>query len=78
MKKFTKDELSRYNGKDGKPIYLALNGKVCDLTKAFLWQGGKHQGLHVSGHEMAEEIKDAPHGPEMLDIYPVVGELVED
>lgn len=78
LKKFTKDELSSYNGKDGRPVYLALNGKVHDLSNAFLWQGGEHQGLHVCGHEMADEIKEAPHGPEMLSPYPIVGELEDD
>ena len=75
MKQFTADELSRYNGKAGKPIYVSLQGKVRDLTQAFLWQGGEHQGLHWAGHEMKDEIKEAPHGPEMLDPFPVVGEL---
>lgn len=75
MRKFTPDELAEYNGKDGKPVYVSLNGIVYDLTAAFLWQNGEHQGLHWAGHEMAEEIKLAPHGPEMLEPHLVVGEV---
>lgn len=77
MKKYTVSELRERNGKDGKPVYVSLEGKVHDLSKAFLWQGGEHQSLHRAGHEMTDEIKMAPHGPEMLDPYLVVGELID-
>lgn len=38
-KLFTKDELALFNGEEGKPLYLALLGRVYDVTR-----GVKHYG----------------------------------
>jgi predicted heme/steroid binding protein len=73
MKKFTKEELLQYNGKDGMPIYVGHNGKVYDLSKSFLWRNGYHQLFHQAGTDLTGEIKEAPHGAELLDQFPVVG-----
>lgn len=78
LKKFTLKELAQYNGKDGKPAYVAYKGKVYDLSKSFLWQDGDHQGLHVAGKDLTKDMEDAPHGPEELESFPIVGELVEE
>ena len=32
MRKFTKETLSNYNGKNGRPAYIAFNGTVYDVT----------------------------------------------
>ena len=32
MRKFTKETLSNYNGKNGRPAYIAFNGTVYDLS----------------------------------------------
>ena len=39
---FTKDELSKFRGENGSPIYLALMGRVYDVTrgKDFYGPGG--------------------------------------
>jgi len=34
---FTTAELSRYNGKDGNPAYVAVNGVVYDVTNNAAW-----------------------------------------
>jgi len=76
MRKFTRKELSRYNGKDGAPAYTAYRGKIYDLSEAFLWKGGCHQVLHQAGQDLTDALdKEAPHGPEFLERYPYVGEL---
>ncbi|XP_075154661.1 neuferricin homolog [Haematobia irritans] len=36
---FTKDELKQYNGENGQPIFLAILGRVYDVTR-----GAKHYG----------------------------------
>jgi predicted heme/steroid binding protein len=75
MQTFTKEELAKYNGKNGKPIYVAHKGKVYDVTKSSLWEDGEHQGMHTAGGDLTKDIADAPHENDVLERYPVVGEL---
>jgi predicted heme/steroid binding protein len=75
MKEFTKEELAKCNGRDGHPNYIAFQGKVYDVTGSGLWEGGEHQGLHVGGEDLSQEMADAPHETEVLERYPVVGTL---
>ena len=75
MKKFTAEELQEYDGGGGKPAYVAYDGKVYDVSGSFLWEDGEHQGEHVAGKDLTDEIQEAPHEPDMLDPFPVVGEL---
>lgn len=78
MLKITKSELSKYNGKNGNPAYIAYKGKIYDVSDSFLWKGGKHQVFHQAGEDLTEAITDAPHGEEMLERFPVIGILVDD
>jgi len=75
MRKYTREELLRYNGKDGASSYIAYQGKVYDVSDAFLWKGGSHQALHEAGCDLTDALEEAPHGAEFLERYPVVGEL---
>ena len=78
MKKFNRKELVKHNGKNGMPAYIAYNGKVYDVSESFLWKNGEHQVFHHAGEDLTEDFKQAPHGIELLERYPVVGILVED
>lgn len=69
MREFTKEELQAFDGKDGKPSYLACNGKVYDVSESFLWKKGRHQALHHAGQDLTSDLSDAPHGEEMLSIF---------
>ena len=75
MKEFFEDELQNYDGKNGKPAYIAYKGKVYDVSKSFLWRRGKHQVLHDAGKDLTEELSHAPHGEGMLERVPVIGML---
>jgi len=75
MKVFTRDELARYNGKHGSPAYLAYQGKVYDVSTSFLWRIGEHQAFHAAGNDLTAALEDAPHGPELLRKFPVVGTM---
>lgn len=77
MRKFRREELAKYNGKSNSPAYIAYRGKVYDVSNSFLWMGGKHQVLHEAGKDLTKDLKDAPHGPELLDRVPIIGILVE-
>jgi len=75
QKKFTSQELSKYNGRNGSPAYVGYKGKVYDVSNSSFWLGGDHLGAHQAGVDLTEELDMAPHGPENLDRVPVVGEL---
>jgi predicted heme/steroid binding protein/uncharacterized membrane protein len=75
MKEIDPKELLKSNGEKGKPIYIAHQGKVFDVTKSKLWQGGVHMNRHRAGHDLTTDIQAAPHGPEVLDRYPQVAGL---
>lgn len=77
MKKFNRNELTQYNGKDGAPAYIAYKGKVYDVSGSFLWRDGNHQVLHNAGEDLTDSLERAPHGADMLERFPVVGTLEE-
>lgn len=77
----TRQELSAYNGQDGRPAYVAVNGQIYDLTQSRLWRGGIHDPGHgkiMAGQDLTEMLKESPHGDKHLKDFPIVGELVED
>jgi predicted heme/steroid binding protein len=76
MQTFTKEELAKYNGKNGMPIYVANNGIVYNITMSTLWEAGEHQGMHNAGGDLSKDIADAPHEQDVLSRFPVVGTLV--
>lgn len=49
-KTFTKEELQKYDGQDGRPAYIAIDGKVYDVSEDASWQGGKHHGYTAGQH----------------------------
>ncbi|TES86777.1 cytochrome B5 [Candidatus Aerophobetes bacterium] len=78
MQKFTKEELALYNGSNGTPAYIAYKERVYDVSHSFLWKVGSHQVLHRAGNDLTDALKKAPHGPELLQRFPVVGTFHED
>jgi predicted heme/steroid binding protein/uncharacterized membrane protein len=75
MKEFSSEELSSFNGKDGRPVYIAFQGKVYDVSQSPLWSKGLHMNRHPAGRDLTGEISAAPHGTEVLERYPQVGVL---
>ncbi|WP_290068715.1 cytochrome b5 domain-containing protein, partial [Lactobacillus intestinalis] len=47
MQEFTLEELKKYNGKNGNPAYIAVNGKVYDVTNNPHWKNGEHHGYEA-------------------------------
>ena len=74
-RKFTVEELKRYDGKDGRPSYVGFKGKVYDVTDSFLWIDGDHQGQHAAGRDLTEEMALAPHGDDTLERVKLVGSI---
>lgn len=76
QRKFTLEELKQYDGKNGKPAYIAYKGKVYDVTDNYLWLDGDHQGQHEAGKDLTEDMANAPHGEENLERVKLIGILV--
>jgi len=76
LRKFTLEELKQYDGREGRPAYIAFKGKVYDVTESYLWIEGDHQGQHVAGKDLTGEMAVAPHGEETLERVKLVGVLV--
>ncbi|MGA6925256.1 MAG: DUF2231 domain-containing protein [Desulfosarcina sp.] len=78
MKKLTPIELAEHDGKDGRPVYIAHQGKVYDVSQSRMWKGGRHMKRHGAGTDLTTDIQAAPHETDVLDRYPQVGVLVKD
>ena len=75
---FTLEELNQYNGENGQPAYVAVDGVVYDFTDSSAWKNGKHNGF-TAGQDLTEEIKTiSPHGTIKLEGMPIVGKLASD
>ena len=72
----TLEELKQYDGQNGNPAYIAVDGVIYDVTNVPQWSGGKHNG-YTAGQDLTDAIKNkSPHGVSKLQGGPVVGELV--
>lgn len=73
-KTFTLEELAAFDGKNGKPAYVAIDSLVYDLSPVFI--NGSHFG-HKAGTDLTTAFKET-HFPSVLKKYFVVGRLVQD
>ena len=77
QREFTREELAQYNGKDGQPAYVAVDGVVYDLSEAGAWPDGQHNGFEA-GQDLTDALaNEAPHDESKLERYPAVGTLVD-
>lgn len=72
----TMEELSIYDGKDGMDAYIAVDGKIYDVTGVSAWTGGTHNG-NMAGTDVSDVIQNAPHGYSVLDDLEIIGELID-
>jgi predicted heme/steroid binding protein len=75
MKELTPDELAEFDGRDGRPAYVAYERVVYDVTESAMWDDGDHEGTHTAGADLTEAHADAPHDLHVTD-FPEVGRLV--
>ena len=78
---FTLAELAEFDGKDGNPAYIAVDGIVYDVTGAQDWPAGEHAPCSldaVAGKDLSDVLEQSPE--RMRDYVlalPVVGMLQE-
>lgn len=71
----TLDELAKYDGKNGNPAYIAVDGVIYDVTNVPEWKNGEHNG-YTAGKDLTDAIKNvSPHGVSKLKNVPAVGKL---
>ncbi|MPN18176.1 hypothetical protein SDC9_165534 [bioreactor metagenome] len=75
QKTFTSEELSRYNGKNGNPAYVAVNRVVYDVTNNAAWAAATHVGLSA-GRDLTQEFASCHNGQKILDDLTIVGRLI--
>jgi predicted heme/steroid binding protein/uncharacterized membrane protein len=78
MKIFDLKSLAEFNGSAGKPIYVAYQGKVFDVSGSKMWKGGRHMNRHTAANDLSLAFQSAPHGEEVLGRYPQVGILTQE
>ena len=74
MREFNRHELSLRNGKDKEEVWVCVDGLIYDVSASRLWSTGIHYD-HWAGQELDEELKDAPHLPEVLKKFPIIGKI---
>ena len=75
QKEFTLEELSTYDGANGRAAYAAVNGIIYDMSKEATWGGGTHFGLYA-GKDLSTQFMGCHKGMlEVLNRLPKVGVL---
>lgn len=70
------DALCQFDGKDGRPAYIAYKGLIYEMTKSRLWKNGSHMMKHAAGNDLTDILSTAPHGEDKILAMPLVGKLL--
>ncbi|WP_066173711.1 cytochrome b5 domain-containing protein [Bacillus marinisedimentorum] len=73
---FSAAELATFDGKNGRPAYVAVNGTVYDVTNNRAWAAATHFAL-TAGKDYTKEFASCHAGQQsILATLPIVGRLV--
>lgn len=78
QRQFTLEELAEFDGKNGRPAYVAVNGIVYDVTPKAAWANGEHFGGVVAGKDNTVQYESCHAAFAILRRLEVVGVLVND
>ena len=74
----SRSKLKGFDGKEGRPAYIAYDGMVYDVSASRMWREGIHMGSHTAGMDLTASLENAPHGEDVFSRYPHVGVLVAE
>ncbi|MDF2473422.1 MAG: cytochrome [Anaerocolumna sp.] len=75
LREFTLEELAVYNGTNGNPPFVAVNGTVYDMSSITLWSGGRHFGM-IAGRDLSQQFITCHQGiTTRLEKLPIVGKV---
>ncbi|PYZ94810.1 cytochrome b5 [Salipaludibacillus keqinensis] len=75
QRQFTIEELATYDGKNGRPAYVAVDGVVYDVTNNRAWAAATHFGL-TAGKDYTAEFQSCHAGQQsILATLPIEGSL---
>jgi predicted heme/steroid binding protein/uncharacterized membrane protein len=57
----SEEELKQNDGKEGRPAYVAYQGKVYDVSGSKMWRNGEHIRRHHAGMDLTADLAAAPH-----------------
>lgn len=72
----TPDQLSNFDGKEGRPVFIGYQGVIYDMTNSRLWKNGLHAAKHAAGNDLSHMLKNAPHGEDKVLPFPQIGKLL--
>jgi predicted heme/steroid binding protein len=75
VKSFNATTLAAFNGQNGNPAYIAVNGNVYDVTSSDRWRGGSHKG-YPAGVDYTNEFA-RQHNLSMLNGFEIVGKYTK-
>lgn len=70
----TEEELTNFDGKNGKPAYVAINNTVYDVSNIGVWAAASHFGLHA-GKNLTKDYMTCHAGTNAISKLPIVGKL---
>ncbi len=71
----TIEEMAKFDGRDGRAAYVAVNNVIYDVSASPRWKNGHHEGAHQAGQDLTEELKSAPHVRTVVERFPVIGKI---
>ena len=75
LPRYSKSQLALRNGQDKPEIWVAIHGKIYDVSKSRLWWNGMHYE-HWAGQDLTEELQNAPHSAQVLEHFEIIGILI--
>jgi predicted heme/steroid binding protein/uncharacterized membrane protein len=72
------DTVSSSDGQEGRPAFVAYQGKVYDVSESRLWRGGVHARRHQAGRDLTADLAAAPHDASVFGRVPLVGILATE